>query len=921
MSLASVYKPKEYEHVFYEEWQKAHVGMPSDDCDTAHTILMPPPNLTGDLHAGHAFQHFLMDTLTRIARQDGKSALWYPGVDHAGIQLEGVIDKLIKKGEFDAEIAESGIDKNLVPKEDLPKYIKTQNPDLWLRLAWSKVNLWRDNQQQQSSILGDTPDYDRSLFTLDIRAVQMVNSAFVKYWQDGLIYKGSYLVNWSVGLQTAVSDVAGEIEYEKRVDPFVTFEYGVLGVEYSTPELAAKYSNISLKKYDLWKRPQLSTVRPETKFTDIAIAMHPSKFEVYFNSDIFETEHLLNIDFINDIKENKIHIYYHLPSLHNGRLKLVVSEKVDAEFGTGVMKITPAHDPFDYELCKEFVESGWLPHFRADACIGRDGKLTAEFCGEFGGMKVEDARPAIFKRLIETGYIPIKTNELVMVEEFAQVSDAEFWSWKLDDKNQYIKDHYPNHQIDWNYEHNVAVCERSKTVIEPLISEEFFIDYHKPVVLKNGNIQTLAEIGLGAITTTEFYPETYRERGDNFIKNIKNWCISRDLLWGHKMPVWYNIDTNPEKVFYSNQDADDQIDVASKFQISSTTPNLPGNWVQEEKILDTWFSSCLWPLSTLGFGNTSTIVLIHGSPATHREKMGERHWFPWLRDNLIANGHSVIIPEMPDAHLPNYQAWKREFEFNVPVLDESTILVGHSAGGAFLVRYLGEKLIRIKQLVLLSASWEQTSDNSRLGDLLDFSISQQIQELGIDVVVATSTNEPEYRHRNARKYTDELSGRLITFSNYGHFIESDMGKLDFPELLDLLLIKRDFDRFYQTQEMITGKDIFYQWIIRMTMVCTYFTGQIPYKKVIITPTVQDERGRKMSKSLGNGLDAVATINKYSSDSLRMAMLGAMIPDRNIKMGGNIADELCEKYRNFGNKLWNVARFLEMKESISQEILD
>jgi hypothetical protein len=222
---------------------------------------------------------------------------------------------------------------------------------------------------------------------------------------------------------------------------------------------------------------------------------------------------------------------------------------------------------------------------------------------------------------------------------------------------------------------------------------------------------------------------------------------------------------------------------------------------------------------------------------------------------------------------------------------------------------------------LLSASWEQTSDNSRLGDLLDFSISQQIQELGIDVVVATSTNEPEYRHRNARKYTDELSGRLITFSNYGHFIESDMGKLDFPELLDLLLIKRDFDRFYQTQEMITGKDIFYQWIIRMTMVCTYFTGQIPYKKVIITPTVQDERGRKMSKSLGNGLDAVATINKYSSDSLRMAMLGAMIPDRNIKMGGNIADELCEKYRNFGNKLWNVARFLEMKESISQEILD
>jgi valyl-tRNA synthetase len=169
-----------------------------------YTILMPPPNLTGELHAGHAFQHYLMDTLSRIYRQKGHKTLWYPGVDHAGIQMEGVLVKLLK---------EQGKSRQDLSDEEFVEF------------AWQKANEWRNRQREQAAILGDTPDYNRQLFTLDERATKMVNYAFKQYWKDGLIYKGPYLVNWSVGLQTALSDVAGEIEYETRVDPLVTFEY------------------------------------------------------------------------------------------------------------------------------------------------------------------------------------------------------------------------------------------------------------------------------------------------------------------------------------------------------------------------------------------------------------------------------------------------------------------------------------------------------------------------------------------------------------------------------------------------------------------------------------------------------------------------------------------------------------------------
>jgi valyl-tRNA synthetase/predicted alpha/beta hydrolase family esterase len=976
MPLSQNYNPKENESQMYQNWRTNNIGNPdsqkSKPNSKTHSILMPPPNLTGNMHAGHAFGHYVMDTLSRIARQNGQKDLWFPGVDHAGLQLEGVIDKMIKQGAFDDQINTEIDQKILDDKENLSKHLKKQNPELWLKLAWQKVNEWRDNQKNQASVLGDTPDYSRSLFTLDDKNIKMVNYAYLKYWEDGLIYKGSYLVNWSVELQTALSDVAGEIEYRKQIDPFVTFEYAIKSVKYSTPELASKYISIKLKPFSEWKRPKLSTVRPETKFTDIAIAMHPTKFEEYFNGDIFESFDPLNSQFLDDIRTNKVYVYFHLPSLHKGELKLTLTDKVEADFGTGVMKVTPAHDPFDYELCKELVTNGWLDGVRADACIGRDGKLTEEFCGEFAGMVAQEARGAIFKRLIETGFIPLKSGDVKEVPEFENVTDKEFWTWKQDKQYEFLKTNYPNHDIDWNYEHNVTICERTKTVVEPLISEEFFLSYHnefqwKPVckddnlTIANSQKQTnLQKLGIEAVNKTNFYSEDYKERGINFLENIKDWCISRDLIWGHKMPVWYNTITNPDKTFFDSNQCQESLPdgynlknallegkgLFSKFQVTPNKPTLDGNWVQEEKILDTWFSSCLWPLSTLDYPqmvknkeSKTNIVLIHGGEAwqskeEYRTKIqnGElnSYWYSsefnngfhgnkssWktkLSEFCKDNAISLIKPQMPNKTNADYIKWQWVFEKSLSQINSNTILIGHSLGSMFLTRYLSENKVDCKAVYLVSGGLnnEDISFNcpEDLENLYKMETKVKIVHSNDDKVV-----DPEDSYTLHRALP---MAEFILTKGQGH-LGGESEELLNSIINEAIITKAtDFETFYPTQELLTAKEIFYQWIVRMTTVSYYFSGQIPYTDLIITPTVLDEKGKKMSKSLGNGLEPVAQIEKYSSDALRMAMLGGMIPNRNMKMGGRLADELCEKYRNFGNKMWNIARFFEYQESKFEE---
>ena len=1324
-SLQPNYNPKDHENNIYRTWQQSNIGNPdfqNNSNSKTYTILMPPPNLTGNMHAGHAFGHYVMDTLSRIARQKGQKDLWFPGVDHAGLQLEGVIDKLIRQGEFDdilknppvqgVATQETGVvsitegegifrfaqDDNLggsiieVSKEDLPKYLKTNYPELWLECAWSKVNLWRDNQQNQASVLGDTPDYSRSLFTLDDKNIEMVNYAFLKYWQDGLIYKGSYLVNWSVGLGTALSDVSGEIEYEKRIDPFITFEYrlfsktenaenpSVQGVVTQETGLLSNYKSLN-------QSILVGTVRPETIFGDYAVAVHPEVFKQDYSQ-------------FQDLLDNK-KLFVQIP-LTDRMILVILADEVDPSFGSGALKITPAHDIVDYDIFNKYIGGEF------EQAIGRDGKLT-QLCDKYSGLSVEIGRKLVIKDLIEQGFVPKKpTNNrdfphLEGVSNKTGVSTKNYFNITFEDNIN-----PEDYQVDWNYEHNVTVCERTRTVVEPLISEEFFVSYHnkfkwKPInkddnvsIANRGQTTNLQELGIKAVNQTNFHSPEYKDRAVNFLENIKDWCISRDLIWGHKMPVWYNLDTNSERKFWSyeemqntatpvlsdtpsreghpsvNFDSKNKLPINPKlierakemaknmttgeqkiwfellknssykwikqriidnyivdffcaelklvieidgqshngefaqeydeirtnlinnygikvvrfgnneifesiekvkltlesyyptlegvphsgggtfvnqyFAISAIKPTIEGNWVQEEKILDTWFSSCLWPLSTLDypefvsqkiphlegvphrgggtipkpnvvlihggevwqdkstyrskiqsgelnsywyskffddavdgsrtswktelsnycksnfislikpqmpsktnadydewkrvfeqslpFINSQTVligsslgsmfltkylnenqlvfksaflisgglwedtetnivdfdpkwglstnleilnsyankinivhskddnvvdfarsvnlksklpnasfvqldglghlggeckelenliqksliaklefVLIHGSPETSIANMKDKNFLGWLKNTLVSKGYSVLNPELSNSHLPDYETWKKDFEAQVGQLNSNSVVVAHSAGGAFVVRYLSEILIPIKKLILMSPSLVANADNTRLSDLLNFTISPKIKELGIEIVICTSDNEPQYRHDNVDSYLNSIGGTKKVFNGLGHFRKSDMGRVEFPEILKLLPIDSiiDFEVFYPTQEMLTAKEIFYQWIVRMTTLSYYFTAQIPYTDLIITPTVLDEKGKKMSKSLGNGLEPVAQINKYSSDALRMAMLGGMIPNRNMKMGGRLADELCEKYRNFGNKMWNVARFFEYQE--------
>ncbi len=632
-----------------------------------------------------------------------------------------------------------------------------------------------------------------------------------------------------------------------------------------------------------------------------------------------------------------------------------------------------------------------------------------------------------------------------------------------------------------------------------------FEDIHK-LFSKKTNLQKLTLKGLDEVN---FYPSEFRQRGQNFIQNVLDWCISRDLTWGHKIPVWYNLDTNPEKKFFSYQEWLKNPEIRHKFQVSPNKPDLPGNWVQESKILDTWFSSSLWPLSTLDFVETvkpqKTVVIVGGGDAfkTDQEMLEELKqreidirqqkidWKINLFTKLSSAGIEVFYPQMPNKQNANYEAWKIWFEKYIAQIDPENelFLVGHSLGGNFLLKYLSENSLKVKQLHLVAACtdaytfeiqteldlikenceqifvYHSTDDQivpfeqfnqiiSRLPtskrfifdnrahfniphfpEIEDYilysnyfytfskyiSLDQHFQnrfgahaiiynpktkkllfpKINWDILRNVSEEKAEYHlvggklelgetaqktllrefeeetgiSRNEITKLDFVGKIFLGFNFYKNnelqnirlesnlfYVETESekegvcadyqttkwvdlkdvkGKIinGFEESIEFVLNKFstnfrtefnnqlmeqnlakkvDFEEFYPTQTMVTAKEIFYLWIVRMITLGKYFTNRVPFENLVITPTILDEKGRKMSKSLKNGLEPGEAIAKFSSDSLRLSMLSGMIPGRNMRFGGNLADRLMEKYRNFGNKIWNVARFLEFKSGNWQE---
>ena len=590
--LAKTYDPKGIEDRLYQKWlDKKYFHAEVDHSKTPFTIVIPPPNITGQLHMGHALDNTMQDILIRFKRMQGYNALWQPGTDHASIATEV---KIIEK------LKEQGIDKHDLGREK------------FLERAWDWKKEYGGRIISQLKKLGSSCDWDRERFTMDEGCNKAVTEVFCKMHEKGWIYKGSRIINWCPVCNTSISDA--EVEYEEQDGHFWHIKYPLIEED----------GSVSTKEF-----LEFATTRPETMLGDTAVAVNPDD------------------DRYKSIIGRKV-----LLPIVNREIPIVADSYVDMEFGTGVVKITPAHDPNDFEVGKRHN----LPVINImndDATINKNG-------GKFEGMDRYEARKAIVEELDKMGL-------LVRIED---------------------------------YSHNVGTHDRCKTTIEPLVKEQWFVkmdELIKPAVeaVKNGDIKLI--------------PKRMEKTYFNWTDNIRDWCISRQLWWGHRIPAYY---------------CDECGEVVVAKKMPEVCPKCGcTHFTQDPDTLDTWFSSALWPFSTLG--------------------------------------------------------WP-----------------------------------------------EQTED---------------------------------------LKY------------------------------------------FYPTDVLVTGYDIIFFWVIRMIFSGYEQMGERPFKTVLFHGLVRDSQGRKMSKSLGNGIDPLEIIDKYGADALRLTLITGNAPGNDMRF----YYEKVEANRNFANKVWNASRFIMM----------
>ena len=590
--LAKTYDPKGIEDRLYQKWlDKKYFHAEVDHSKTPFTIVIPPPNITGQLHMGHALDNTMQDILIRFKRMQGYNALWQPGTDHASIATEV---KIIEK------LKEQGIDKHDLGREK------------FLERAWDWKKEYGGRIISQLKKLGSSCDWDRERFTMDEGCNKAVTEVFCKMHEKGWIYKGSRIINWCPVCNTSISDA--EVEYEEQDGHFWHIKYPLIEED----------GSVSTKEF-----LEFATTRPETMLGDTAVAVNPDD------------------DRYKSIIGRKV-----LLPIVNREIPIVADSYVDMEFGTGVVKITPAHDPNDFEVGKRHN----LPVINImndDATINKNG-------GKFEGMDRYEARKAIVEELDKMGL-------LVRIED---------------------------------YSHNVGTHDRCKTTIEPLVKEQWFVkmdELIKPAVeaVKNDDIKLI--------------PKRMEKTYFNWTDNIRDWCISRQLWWGHRIPAYY---------------CDECGEVVVAKKMPEVCPKCGcTHFTQDPDTLDTWFSSALWPFSTLG--------------------------------------------------------WP-----------------------------------------------EQTED---------------------------------------LKY------------------------------------------FYPTDVLVTGYDIIFFWVIRMIFSGYEQMGERPFKTVLFHGLVRDSQGRKMSKSLGNGIDPLEIIDQYGADALRLTLITGNAPGNDMRF----YYEKVEANRNFANKVWNASRFIMM----------
>ena len=593
--LPKVYEPREVEGRVYEMWEKNGCFEGHRDPDKRpFTIVMPPPNVTGQLHMGHAMDCTLQDILIRFKRMQGYAALWVPGTDHAGIATQIKVEEELRKSEG-------------LTRYDLGR-------EKFLERVWDWKHKFGNRIVEQQKKLGASCDWSRARFTMDEGLSNAVRHVFVSLYNKGLIYKGSRIINWCPHCVTALSDA--EVEYKEKPGHLWHIRYPIAGEE-------GRYVTVA-------------TTRPETMLGDTGVAVNPEDGRY------------------RDIVGKKC-----ILPLVNKEIPIVADAYVDMEFGTGCVKMTPAHDPTAFEV-------GLRPNLESIRVLDDNGKVVEGY-GRYSGMDRYEARKAIVADLEEQGY-------LVKVEE---------------------------------HTHNVGTCYRCGTDVEPIISAQWFV-----------KMEPLAREALRVVNDGEvkFVPDRFSKIYTNWMENVHDWCISRQLWWGHRIPAWTCEDCGEMTV--------SETDPTECQHCHSTHIR------QEEDVLDTWFSSALWPFSTLGWPNESS---------------------------------------------------------------------------------------------------------------------------------------------------------------------------------------EDFKYFYPTDVLVTGYDIIFFWVARMIFSACEHTGKPPFHTVFIHGLVRDDKGRKMSKSLGNGIDPLEMADQYGADALRFNLITGNSPGNDMRF----YTERCEAMRNFANKIWNASRFLMMNLTIDR----
>ena len=583
--LEKNYNPADIEKRTYDKWlEKKYFHAEVDRDKKPFTIVMPPPNITGQLHMGHALDNTLQDILIRFKRMQGYEALWVPGTDHASIATEAkVVEKLAKEG---------------IKKEDIGR-------EKFLEHVWDWKKQYGGRIVEQLKKIGSSCDWDRERFTMDEGCSKAVKEVFIKLYNKGLIYRGERIINWCPHCLTSISDA--EVEYEDQAGHFWHLRY---------------------KTTDGTGYIDLATTRPETLLGDTAVAVNPK----------------------DDRYKDMVGKMLDLPIVHR-QIPIIADEYVDMEFGTGVVKITPAHDPNDFEV-------GLRHNLEVINVLTDDAKIVADY-PKYAGMDRYEARKAIVADLEAEG-------ALLKVED---------------------------------HEHNVGTCYRCHTTVEPRVSKQWFVAMEK-----------LAKPAIDAVKKgdTKFVPPHFDKTYYHWLEGIRDWCISRQLWWGHRIPAFY---------------CDDCGELVVTKEDKCTCPKCGKSMRQDPDTLDTWFSSALWPFSTLGW---------------------------------------------PDK-------------------------------------------------------------------------------------------------------TEEM------------------------------------DYFYPTSTLVTGYDIIFFWVIRMMFSGLEHTGKVPFDTVLIHGLVRDSQGRKMSKSLGNGIDPLEVIDKYGADALRFTLVTNNAPGNDMRFYW----ERVEASRNFANKVWNASRFIMM----------